>query len=66
MSYVDVFLSDVRFVVGVRIVGVHVLDGVEDAVRVEGVVVAPHVVLHHHVEEVPAQVEPRGQRLVLI
>ena len=42
-THIDELLPDVRAVVGVGVVGVHVLDGVEYADRVEGVVVLqPH------------------------
>ena len=41
-------------VVWIWIVSVHELDGVEDTNGIEGVVVLVDVVLHHHVEEVPA------------
>ena len=51
-------------VVGVRVVGVHELDRVEDALGVEGVVVLVDVVLHHHVEEVPAHCVVRRDGLV--
>ena len=51
-------------VVGVRVVGVHELDGVEDADGVEGVVVLVDVVLYHYVEEVPANVVVRSNTLV--
>ena len=51
-------------VVGVGVVGVHELDRVEDALGVEGVVVLVDVVLHHHVEEVPAHRVVRRYGLV--
>ena len=65
-THIDELLPDVRAVVGIWVVGVHVLDGVEDAVGVEGVVVLPDVVLHHHVEELPADVVRGGQALVVV
>jgi hypothetical protein len=40
-THVDELFSDVGPVVGIRVVGVHVLDGIEDPVRVESVVVLP-------------------------
>ena len=55
-----------RPVVGIGIVGVHVLDGVEDAVRVERVIVLPDVVLHHHVDDLPADVVGGGQAHVVV
>ena len=55
-----------RPVVGVRVVCVHVLDGVEDALRVERVVVLLDVVPHHHVEKLPADVVGRRQGFVRI
>ena len=42
-----------RLVVGVWVVGVHVLDGVEDAFGVQGVVVLHDVVFDHHIKERP-------------
>ena len=65
-THIDELFPDVRAVVGVRVVSVHVLDGVEDAIGVEGVVVLPDVVLHHHVEELPADVVGGGQALVVV
>ena len=47
---------NVGLVVGVRVVGVHELDGVEDPDGVESVVVLVNVVLHHGVEEIPSNV----------
>ena len=55
-----------RPVVGIRVVGVHVLDGVEDALRVQCVVVLLDVVPHHHVEKLPADVVGRSQSFILI
>ena len=51
-------------VVGVWVVGVHELDRVEDADGVERVVVLVDVVLHHRVEEIPANVVVRGDGFV--
>ena len=51
-------------VVWVRIVGVHELDGVEDAEWVQCVIVLVDVVLHHDVEEVPAHRVVRSYTLV--
>ena len=51
-------------VVGVGVVGVHKLYGVEDALGVEGVVVLVDVVLHHRVEEIPANVVVWGDGFV--
>ena len=65
-SHVDELLPDVRAVVGVGVVGVHVLDGLEDALRVERVVVLVDVVPHHRVEEVPVDVVVRGEALVVV
>lgn len=47
-------------------VGVHVLDGSEDAVRVVGVVVAVDVLPHFHVEERFGYLEIGQQALVLV
>ena len=66
LTYIDEFLPDVRPVVGVGVVGVHVLDGVEDAFRVERVVVLLDVVPHHHVEKLPTDVVGRRQGFVRI
>ena len=65
-THIDEFLANMRPVVGVRVVGVHVLDGVEDALRVERVVVLLDVVPHHHVEKLPADVVGRRQGFVRI
>ena len=65
-THIDKFLPDVRPVVGIRVVGVHVLDGVEDALRVQCVVVLLDVVPHHHVEKLPADVVGRRQGFVRI
>ena len=51
-------------VVGIWIVGVHELDGVEDTDGVEGVVVLVDVVFHHHIKEVPANVVVRSDTFV--
>ena len=53
-------------VVWVRVVSVHELDRVEDALGVEGVVVLVDVVLHHDVKEVPADSVVRSYRLVCV
>ena len=53
-------------VVRVWVVGVHVLDGVENTDGVEGVVVLVDVILDHDVEEVPANVVIRCDTLVSI
>ena len=66
VTHIDKLLPDVRPVVGVRVVGVHVLDGVEYALRVQRVVVLLDVVPHHHVEEVPPDVVGRRQSFILI
>ena len=63
-SYPHKLFSDVGLVIGIWIVGVHELDRVEDALGVEGVVVLVDVVLHHHVEEVPAHRVVRRYGLV--
>ena len=55
-----------RPVVRVRVVRVHVLDGVEDALGVERVVVLLDVVADHHVEEVPPDVVVGSQGLVFV
>ena len=51
-------------VVGVWVVGVHELDGVEDPDGVERVVVLVYVILHHRVEEIPSNVVIRGDSFV--
>ena len=63
-SHPDKLLPDVGLVVGVGVVSVHELDRVEDALGVEGVVVLVDVILHHHVEEVPAHRVVRRYGLV--
>lgn len=53
-------------VVGVWVVGVHVLYGPEDALRVQGVVVLHDVVSHHSVEEVPSDVVAWCQGFIVV
>ena len=55
-----------RPVVWIGVVCVHILDGSKNSVRVECVVVLPDVVLHHRVEELPADVVRWGQALVVV
>ena len=55
-----------RPVVWIGVVCVHILDGSKNSVRVERVVVLPDVVLHHRVEELPADVVGRSQALVVV
>ena len=66
MSHVDELLPNVRAIVGIWVVRVHVLDCVEDAFRVESVVVLHDVIADHHIEEFPTHVIVGGQSLVLI
>ena len=66
MTYIDKLLSDMRPVVWIGVVCVHILDGSKNSVRVECVVVLPDVVLHHRVEELPADVVGRSQALVVV
>ena len=66
LSHPDKLLSDVSLVVGVWVVGVHELDGVEDPDGVERVVVLVYVILHHRVEEIPSNVVIRGDRFVVV
>ena len=65
-THPDKLFPNVGLVVGVRVVGVHELDGVEDPDGVEGVVVLVDVVLHHDVEEGPAHRVIWGYGLVRI
>ena len=65
-THIDEFLANMRPVVGVRVVGVHVLDGVEDALRVQCVIVLLDVVPHHHVEKLPTDVVGWSQSFILI
>ena len=53
-------------VVGIGIVGVHILDRSKYSVRIESVVVLPDVVLDHRVEKLPPDVVRRGQALVVV
>ena len=65
-TYIDKLFPNVALVVRVGIVGVHVLDGVEDPLGVEGVVVLVDVVAHHRVEKVPRHLVVRGYCLVVV
>ena len=65
-THIDKLLPDVGSVVGVRVVGVHVLDGSEYPLRVECVVVLHDMVPHHCVKKFPSNVVPWGQRLIFI
>ena len=65
-TYIDEFFPDVGSIVWIWVVGVHVLDGVEYPLRVKCVVVLVDVIIDHCVEEVPANVVVRGQRLVVV
>ena len=65
-TYINKLFSDMTPVVRVWVVGVHVLDGVENTDGVEGVVVLVDVILDHDVEEVPANIVIRCDTLVSI
>ena len=65
-TYVDELLANVRDVVGVRVVRVHVFDGSENSVRIERVIVLPDVILDHLVKELPTNVVIWGKRLIVV
>ena len=58
-SYPDELLPDVGLVVGVWVVGVHELNGVEDSNGVQCIVVLVYVILHHNIEKIPSNVVVR-------
>lgn len=62
----DVLLADVREVLGVGPVGVHVLDGAEDAVRIVRVVVAVDVLSDLGVKEPLRHVKVGQHALVVV
>ncbi len=66
ITHVDEFLSDVRSVVRVRIVGIHVLNCLENTLRVQSVVILPDVIFHHLIEKLPPNVVSRSQTFIVI
>ena len=53
-------------VVWVRVIGVHVLDRVENANGVEGVVVLVDMIFYHHIKKVPSNVIVRCNTLISV
>ena len=55
-TYIYEFFSDMRLVVWIWIIGVHIFDGPKNAFRIQCVVVLPNVVSHHHVKKIPSNI----------
>lgn len=65
-NYLNVLVADVGNILGIRVVSVHVLDGLVSSVGVQGVVVAQNQLSDFLVEEVLAYRKVRLQTAVIV
>ena len=65
-TYINKFFSNMWFIIGVRVVGVHILDSSKYTLRIEGVIVLHNVISHHNIKKWPTHIVIRCQSLVFI
>ena len=65
-TYVDKLLPDMRSVVGVRVISIHVFYSSKDPLRIQSVIVLHYMISDHRIEKVPSNVISRCQGLVFI
>ena len=55
-TYVYKLFPDMRFIVGIRVVSVHVFDGTKNTFWIERVIILHYVISDHNIKEWPSNV----------